>query len=335
MSIAGLGESECGKIGAEAPLIAEAIRSLLRVKPDDLNAYFVTIDSGTGVKETKATARCHFIALDGNKRPRVRDLALKLRRHVLDYSIPRSKIQEAAKYYSETKSTARIMGLENQARGLFTGLTNTGEGGEVLLYLMTETFLGYPQLLCKMPLKTSPEMHYHGADGIHCAVDKKTGNLALYWGESKIYKSLASAINDCFKSIAPFLRDAGGSGAKQDRDLQLLRDNLDLGDPQLEKALMHYLDPDDPLFKKLEYRAVCLVGFDSSAYPDAANQREEAEVARELQTSTKGWYERIGSAVKGENIASFVIEVFCVPFPSVEEFRAAFLKEMGLSCATK
>ena len=47
----------------------------------------------------------------------------------------------------------------------------------MLLYMLVQAFLGLPQLLCKMPLKTSSEMHYHGADGIHIGYDRNTKSL--------------------------------------------------------------------------------------------------------------------------------------------------------------
>ncbi|WP_223252149.1 Hachiman antiphage defense system protein HamA [Paracoccus mutanolyticus] len=57
---------------------------------------------------------------------------------------------------------------------MFTDLKSSGEGGELLLYLLTERFLGLPQILCKMSLKTSA--HYHGADGV-CRVELMPGAL--------------------------------------------------------------------------------------------------------------------------------------------------------------
>ena len=61
-------------------------------------------------------------------------------------------------------------------------LERSGEGGELPLYLLLEMLLGLPQLLCKMPLKTSAETHLHGVDGVHGKL-LPSGDLALYWGE--------------------------------------------------------------------------------------------------------------------------------------------------------
>lgn len=78
--------------------------------------------------------------------------------------------------------------MHHEAIGTFTDLSNTGEGGEMLLYLLAERFLKVPQVLCKMDLKTDSHMHYHGADGVYASVNEG-GLLKLFWGESKVYAS--------------------------------------------------------------------------------------------------------------------------------------------------
>ena len=112
--------------------------------------------------------------------------------------------------------------------------------------------LGIPQLLCKMPLKTNPDVHYHGADGIYGNYDNNIKKFCLYWGESKLYKDIGQAMTDCFY---------------RERDLTLLRDNLDFDNEELEKAIVSFFDPDDEDYLSLEYRGACLVGYDEEAYP--------------------------------------------------------------------
>jgi hypothetical protein len=173
-------------------------------------------------------------------------------------------------------------------------------------------------------------MHYHGADGIHANVDPATGTLALYWGESKLHATASGAIEACFGSLAPFLVSAGGSGAPQERDLTLLSDNLDLDDPGLEAAIARYLDRDDPSFNKLVYCGVALVGFDEASYADGTPPVTEAVLATSLDASTTSWHKSVSHYVGKHNLTDIGIELFCLPFPSVEAFRAAFLRELGL-----
>ena len=181
-----------------------------------------------------------------------------------------------------------------------------------------------------MPLKTSNEMHFHGADGVHGSVDPGTGVLSLYWGESKLHATPAGAIDSCIKSIAPFLLPGGGSSAPQSRDIELLADNLDLSDDVLEAAIARYLNPDDPQFNKLTYRGIALVGFDVDTYSNSATPITENSVKTSLEASMNSWHNSVGYHVKKHKLAEIGIELFCVPFPSVEEFRQAFLTELGI-----
>jgi hypothetical protein len=316
-----------GELHGVSPLLFEALRSKARGKPD-YHAFFREEEHSIPVNSTKAKLRCHILASDGNGRPRVAGLAQKLRKQMLDYAIPRSQIAAAFTEFQTTKSTEAIVALEAKARSLFTDISNSGEGGEILLYYLAERVLEIPQVLCKMPLKTSAQMHYHGVDGVHAAVCEATGHLALYWGESKLHQKMAGAITACFDSIAPFLLGPESQNAAAQRDLQLLRDNLDLNDPKLEAALKLFLDPDNPLYQKTEFRAICLVGFDYANYTQIIHgqqptfTQEAMEVFAECAT-------RIQAAISKNNIDTFVIETFCIPFPSVEDFRNEFSKTMG------
>jgi hypothetical protein len=104
----------------------------------------------------------------------------------------------------------------------------------MLLFLLAERFLKLPQILCKMDLKTDSRMHYHGADGVYAGVTAE-GLLKLYWGESKIYKDVTSAIQDCLASLEPFLVEPEHEGAERERDLILLSDKAELSDPKSRK----------------------------------------------------------------------------------------------------
>jgi hypothetical protein len=110
-----------------------------------------------------------------------------------------------------------------------------------------------------------------------------------------------------------------------------MRDGLSLDDLELVEALKRYLNPDDPMFKKLEYRGLCLVGFDSDSYPTSPNSKETQEVKEEIETTFEKNKGQILNRITAEQIESFIIEIFCLPFPSVDNFRKAFRAELGLS----
>jgi hypothetical protein len=214
------------------------------------------------------------------------------------------------------------------ARGLFTDLVNSGEGGELLLFVLAETALRLPQVMCKMSLKTNTRMHVHGVDGVHAGVDPGTDQLALYWGESKIYHDASTAIRDCLQSLAPVLLGVGPEGAAA-RDLQLLQRAADLNDSVLEDALKVFLDPRSEAYNQLEFRGLCLVGFNSDAYPSQGGVHDA--VVQAILGQLPAWKAQIQRRVNAEQLARFALHVFCVPFPDVDHFRAHMRRFLGLS----
>ncbi|WP_416349605.1 DUF1837 domain-containing protein [Rhizobium sp. AN83] len=111
----------------------------------------------------------------------------------------------------------------------------------MLLFLLAERFLGIPHVLCKMDLKT--------------------------WGRSKVYKDPTDAIWDCLNSLAPFLIEEDRLGSSRQRDLVLLSDKADLGDPELSAAFRRFFDISSPMSNRVEYCGVALVGFGAEFYP--------------------------------------------------------------------
>jgi len=310
--------------------IEKAFSTLLRGLPDDLDAYLATVNMHVSVANTNAVTHCHVLLLDGNGRPRVKDLAEFVAARVLEYAIPRKEIVTAQERDRKSNSTAAIASLKKKADCLFTDIVTSGEGGEVLLSILVQTFLRIPQLLCKMPLKTNPRVHYHGVDGIHAKYDQSKETLALYWGESKLHKSVQDAVKDCLTSVSQYLLGDGGSADQKERDLCLITGNLDLMDNELESALIKYLDKDNPLYNKLEYRAVCLVGFDDKSYPSEPHSKKIADVLNDINKLTTNWNKSVGNKIEQiQNLNKFDMHIFLLPFPSVEEFRKAFLFELG------
>ncbi len=310
-------------------IIIRGVESLVRGAHTALDAYLHTVHREVPMMGApKVGLHCHVLQVDGNGRPRMHDLVEVICRSTLEYAIPRSRIQEAEAYRASENSNTRLVKLYREADALFTELVQSGEGGELLLFCIAEHILRLPQVLCKMDLKTANQMHYHGADGVHCGVDLATGQLVVYWAESKIYKNSTRAITDCLQSLAKLLLDPGGGDAQ--RDFQLLQRYMDVGDPALKAALQRYLDKDDPAYLQLQFRGLCLVGFDCDAY----GQPEQPcipDVMREAATAlVPGWREHIATRVGAERLTDFGIELVCVPFPSARAFRRRFREALNM-----
>lgn len=185
--------------------LVNAVSDMVRGCAKSFDGLLIEVGNPKIHLNTLTTSRTHFVVKNGNGNPRIEDLAKVLSERVIDYCIPRSRIKEAEAVLRETGSSSAFFRLGTEARDLFSRMQRSGEGGELLLYALLEYIIGAPQILCKMALKTNSQMHVHGSDGVH-AKFLPNGNLALYWGESKLHANPSSAIDSCFKSIEPFLK---------------------------------------------------------------------------------------------------------------------------------
>jgi len=306
-----------------------ALEKLARNDGDTLSSYFHEIESHSLIEDTSATCHFHCINLDGSGRPKVDTMIEYLMVNIIDYAIPRSKINAALKHQQVSGTTVKYGKLFLQSLSLFSRLANSGEGGELILFLFAERFLKLPQIICKMSLKTSSQMHFHGADGVYMGVDRETQKLCLYWGESKLYSNATSSIYECMKSVAPLVSGNMGSESAESRDMQLLTDFMNLDDPELEDALKKFLDPDDPAFNQLEYRGICLVGFDSENYPKDAHSQTLDNLVKNIRLKFGQWQSRLKDRLSEEKLNRFSMHVFILPFPSVEDFRKKLLRSFS------
>lgn len=311
--------------------LAEALTRLARGTPTSLNGILHEVESHAVVDGTKVSAHCHCLKLDGNGRPRIDDLVKVVAEHVLGYAIPRSQIREAKEELDQTGSPEKFVRLTNEAKALFTDLEQSGEGGELLLFALAEKILRLPQLICKMSLKTNTRMHVHGADGLHAGADPITGKLLLYWGESKIYGDVIAAVRECLASVAPMLSDYSSS----QRDLQLLQRHADLDDEKLEEALKKFLDPDSVEFNSLEFRGLCLVGFDCDAYPKGPSAKVLSALAEEIASTLPTWKGHVKRRIAEEELDAFAIHFLFVPFPSADGFRQLLRNQLGLGATSE
>lgn len=298
--------------------------------PEALEVHLELIERGVELDGHLVRVHCHCLTVDANGRVQPQRLAEFMRNAVADYAIPRTQMTKAKLRDQKFNSSEAVTELVERAKRSFTDLATTGEGGEMLLFLLAERFLKLPQILCKMDLKTDESMHYHGADGVYAGMTDD-GILKLYWGESKIYQNGTDAIRDCLASLAPFLIEPEGEDAERERDLILLSDKADLNDPNLTDALKRYFDKSSPLSKRVRYCGVALVGFDAAFYPGDSAKAVADEIATAARDGLKAWQKNIGKRLAEEKLDHVEIEFFCIPLPSAEGFRTSFLKAMGLT----
>lgn len=312
--------------------IENAMKHLFVKSKGELLSRIEKVSSEVSLEGTQSVATCYMLKLDANGNTRLKDLIDFIDTKLVEYSIPKQDIDKAKEYFIETNSPAKIDELKSKAKALFTNLEKTGEGGEILLYILIQEFLKIPQLISKMSLKTSGNLHYNGADGIHVEVDTVNDNLNLYWGESKMYTNISSAISSCFESIKGFLLDAQGHSSTQERDLQLITSQIsqNLNDKLLEDYLVRYFDKDDDFSNKVVYKGLCFIGFDHDSYPSVDDLTKTNEIVKQLITKEiEKWCKAVSKGItKHHNLELKELHVFLMPFPSVEEFREYFLKKI-------
>lgn len=312
--------------------IEEAIDSLVIKTKGEILSRIESISYNECIEDTSTKVYCHMLKIDANGNTRIDDLLDYIDTKLVEYALPKRELDDARRYWEETNSPAKIVALKRKAAELFNKLDKTGEGGEILLYILIQEFLGYPQLLSKMSLKTSPGLHYQGADGIHVGYDKEQENLHLYWGESKMYQRIQDAIDSCIESIQGFLLDAQGGMSVQERDLQLITSNIgaNVNDPDFENLLVRFFDKDDEFSNHVIYKGICFVGFDSNKYPSKDDcGQTTASIKEQLKKELNIWYKLLKKGLdKYPKLGSKEIHFFLMPFPSVDEFRKNFLQKI-------
>ena len=250
----------------------------------------------------------YHLKADPNGRPMLSELVSVIAKRIINYTIPRKQISAAQDKDNKSGDTTELAGLMYRALETFTELTKTGEGGELLLFALVESILGYPQVLCKMDLKTDEQVHFHGADGVYLGVDNE--HLCLFWGESKLHDSHSSAISECLASVQPILN----LEKEANRDLRLLN-YIDLSDVALENALESYFDYESESYGKLRHCAVCLVGFDHVAYGDDDKKKlTNADISEKLNADFERYWKKTFESHLDKNGLNFhKIIIFYLP----------------------
>lgn len=309
--------------------IKQAIEDLIINSDNELHSRIELIVKDFKFDSTETLAHFYFIKLDGNGNPRKSDLLKYVAMKIVDYSIPKKDQIIAKDYFIRNNSTSKVLELEHKAKKLFTDLDKTGELGEMLLYILTEDILKLPQIISKMTLKTSGKLHYQGADGVHFNYNEKDDTLDLYWGESKMEQTITSALSNCFDSISPFLIDPISYDSTQNRDLQLITSNIteNINNKKLEDFLVKYFDLNSDYSNRLNFKAICFIGFDVKNYPTRPKEKTTSELTFEFNKKLISWKKSIKTQLDNHpEISKFEINMFLMPFESVEKMRQEFLE---------
>ena len=264
-------------------------------------------------------------------------LAKMLVKEITKFCATRADRRKAKRLDNEAGDfeTGAVEDLVAKARSLFMAPdadARSGEAGELLLYALIEHYLRAPLIVSKMRLKTSANMPVHGADGLHAGWCEKTDSLILYFGESKMHQTFASAMQDAAESVAALVTNKDG---RLERELELVSNFHDLGNfpEQGIEYLLRFLNPfeTEEGNRRIDRFAI-LVGFDYHAYAKVADV-PLAEVEETFLRHYKGaMNQKIGTArshLKTNAIELENVDLFIFPVPSVDLFRASFQEAMN------
>lgn len=313
--------------------IAEELRNALEFDPKGVNALLPSMNYTWKAKDLTVEGCFHFVMLrDGVPCfPQLFDLMLE---RIPYFCLTRKDRKYFADKYDATKDVGYMVKMQEKAKKLLIrseGSTKTlGEPGEMILFLLMEAVLKAPQMACKMFLKTSEEMPVHGADGTHLKYDPATDTMTVYWGESKLYQQLSSALDKVCESISEFITDKNGKTPK-DRDISILCDHMNVNDEETREAIAKYFDPYEPQFKNMVEVFSCFVGFDFAYFDKlktVAKEKAEEDFKGHYLSRIKEACELFEDKIKTNNLHSLRFHLFLIPFESVEKFRKDYIAKL-------
>lgn len=268
------------------------------------------------LEDKKLTCDFYLIRCKKDK-IRTNDFLRGIRDLIVTYSLNKGEIPDNI-------SATDIPSIWSKARSRFVSSDKSGEPGELVLFALLETQRNAPQLLNKMALKTSGELHYQGLDGIHIGI--VDDEVRLYYGEAKLYNNRSSAISEAIKRLEKFHM----SLKEEEFELNLVSSNIDpkkFGNSV--ESIMEVLNPyvRDKSYLRKVY--IAFIGFDW-------NKLIELDGTDHLENSLSKLIEEESGDILKECKRKFMeselnnshMEFFFLPFDSVDDFRQKFQESL-------
>ncbi|MFC0131503.1 hypothetical protein CR105_25585 [Massilia eurypsychrophila] len=296
----------------------EDLSKFLAVKEVHYHECVDVVTQNFVLNNLKGNVRYHHMRFDGNGLPMVKALAEVLYDYIIDYCI-------SARNRSAPLTTVQSARLVKEARALFRrpevtaeDPDETGEAGEALLFFLTEAILKAPQIVAKMELKTNHRDEVKGSDGIHARWDPTSNIVDFYFGESKLYKDVNSAISAVIKSVNGF-----HDNEMYRHELVMVTKHFKYADEKVRERISDLIKRGEPgAGARLNH--ACLIGYDWAKYKslDSADLKNDflAHLVEDSQKIIKNLDKKFESFEK----LHLRFEFFFIPFPSVAEFRNAF-----------
>ena len=300
------------------------LENLLMIPEDHFSSLVKDLECNLELP-SRIKAQFHYISLrDGI--PRVEHFILALESGLISYCLKREKLGDI--------DHLTMSRLNREARSMFVRNEKSGEPGELALYMFLESKLKAPQILSKMNLKTSGNMHYNGSDAVHMKI--KDDFILLFFGESKIYKDLGSSVDAALDSIASFYFDETFEAQTQlNFEMNLIRNHLDVKNETLKEKIKGILHPWKGNKENLRYINPCFIIFEwdylnKLSYKEESPEKIERILKKKYEEQMEQIIEKLKSKISEKNEKNIRFHFFFMPVPNVEEFRKKFIKILNL-----
>lgn len=312
-------------MGATATNPLTDLQAMLSASRDSYHACIGHVDYEHTYSGVRATTRMHHLKFDANGQPKVAALAKCLVEHAIDYAISsrnrptKMTSQESMKYAQEARKLFRVVAAPAGTADL------AGEAGELLLYFLMEAVLNAPQVVAKIELKTNPALEMNGSDGIHMRWHPTDNLVDVYFGESKLYIDVGSALTNAFRSIEDF-----HANGMREHEYSMVTKYFKSLNEILKAAVAEVLYTGKP-GPGARINHACLIGYDWTAIgltPTQAAAQVEAEYLRQYLADAPRLHRLLQTRFDDCQRKHLGFEVFFLPFTSVQEFRNEFTKAM-------
>ena len=270
---------------------------------------------------SKEKLTCRFFLIECTKDEiREEDFIQFIINRIIVYALQRKEYNQEGLTVEE--SASRMRDIVKKAKSKFVRQPTTGEVGELILFLILES-QGILQLLNKMNLKSSGQMHYHGLDAIHIQIDD---GIILHYGQSKMHSNFSDGVNDAVKDIEQFDRD------REEFEINLVSSYIDRSRyDKYADELVEFLSPYS-LKRNMSKTNAVFIGYNSVLM---STQKPESEpslcdyLQNKHQKKHDNLFDTVNRSIKN-NLSSDnrPTTFYILPFRNVGKFRTKFLEEL-------
>jgi hypothetical protein len=294
------------------------LSDFLAVNEEHYHECVDVVEKDFVTKNLNGTIRYHHLKFNGNGIPMVEMLAEVLYDYIIDYCL-------SARSRSSPLTNVQSTRLTKEARKLFRRPVvtdddpdETGEAGEALLFFLIEAILKAPQIVAKMELKTNHKDEVKGSDGIHAGWSENEKMVDFYFGESKLYKDVNSAISAVIKSINGF-----HDNEMYKHELIMVTNHFKYANEKVKTEISELIKRGEP-GPHARINHACLVGYDWKKYKALSKEKLHEDFISYLIEDSEKIVASLDQKFEKFDKKHLRFEFFFLPFPSVTDFRNCF-----------